>query len=90
MIKVGSNGLPVAQGLYDPRYEHDACGIGFVANFKGQKSHDIIKKGIQVLTDTRAESISLKGDGVQISLDQDGSQADLEVAALLVAVGRRL
>src|SRR5436305_7073980 len=42
-------GLPPAQGLYDFRYEHDACGIGFVANIKGQKSHDIIVKGIQVL-----------------------------------------
>ena len=44
-----STGLPPAQGLYDPRGEHDACGIGFVANIKGQKSHDIIVKGIQVL-----------------------------------------
>ena len=44
-----SSGLPPAQGLYDPRFEHDACGIGFVANIKGQKSHDIIVKGIQVL-----------------------------------------
>src|SRR5450432_1750418 len=42
-------GLPRAQGLYDPRNEHDACGIGFVANIKGQKSHDIILKGIQIL-----------------------------------------
>ncbi len=42
-------GLPPAQGLYDPRNEHDACGIGFVANIKGQKSHDIIVKGIQIL-----------------------------------------
>ncbi len=43
------SGLPEPQGLYDPRFEHDACGIGFVANIKGQKSHDIIVKGIQVL-----------------------------------------
>ena len=42
-------GLPSAQGLYDPRHEHDSCGIGFVANLKGQKSHDIIQKGIQIL-----------------------------------------
>ncbi len=42
-------GLPEAQGLYDPANERDACGIGFVANIKGQKSHDIIVKGIQVL-----------------------------------------
>ncbi|HTQ57328.1 MAG TPA: glutamate synthase large subunit [Bryobacteraceae bacterium] len=42
-------GLPEPQGLYDPRFEHDACGIGFVASIPGRKSHDIIQKGIQVL-----------------------------------------
>jgi glutamate synthase domain-containing protein 2/glutamate synthase domain-containing protein 1/glutamate synthase domain-containing protein 3 len=42
-------GLPKAQGLYDPRHEHDACGIGFVANISGEKSHDIILKGIEIL-----------------------------------------
>ena len=44
-----STGLPSPQGLYDPQYEHDACGIGFVASIKGHRSHDIILKGIQVL-----------------------------------------
>ncbi|MBZ5549122.1 MAG: hypothetical protein LAO22_14380 [Acidobacteriia bacterium] len=43
------HGLPPAQGLYDPAHEHDACGMGFVASVKGQKSHDIVRKGIQVL-----------------------------------------
>ena len=33
------------QGLYDPRFEHDACGVGFVANIKGVKSHDIVAEG---------------------------------------------
>ena len=42
-------GLPEPQGLYDPRHEHDACGIGFVANISGEKSHDIILKGIEIL-----------------------------------------
>src|SRR5579864_9179616 len=49
MDPTDSRGLPARQGLYDPAHEHDACGIGFVANIKGQKSHDIILKGIQVL-----------------------------------------
>ncbi|MGE5647908.1 MAG: glutamate synthase large subunit [Acidobacteriota bacterium] len=44
-----SRGLPAPQGLYDPACERDACGIGFVVNIKGEKSHDIILKGIQVL-----------------------------------------
>ena len=39
----------VKQGLYDPRYEHDACGVGVVASIKGVKSHDIIDKGLEVL-----------------------------------------
>jgi glutamate synthase (NADPH/NADH) large chain len=47
--RLKSNGLPPAQGLYDPANEHDACGIGFVASIKGNKSHDIIRKGIRVL-----------------------------------------
>jgi len=40
---------PKKQGLYDPQNEHDNCGIGFVANIKGTPSHDIVKKGLEVL-----------------------------------------
>ena len=39
----------VRQGLYDPRNEHDACGVGFVVNIKGRKSHDIIAQGLKIL-----------------------------------------
>ena len=41
--------LPPKQGLYDPRFEKDGCGIGFVANIKGHQSHDIIEKSLNVL-----------------------------------------
>lgn len=41
--------LPEAQGLYSPENEHDNCGIGFVAHIKGKPSHDIIKRGLEVL-----------------------------------------
>ena len=37
------------QGLYDPRNEHDACGVGFVVNIKGRKSHDLIRQGLKIL-----------------------------------------
>jgi glutamate synthase domain-containing protein 2/glutamate synthase domain-containing protein 1/glutamate synthase domain-containing protein 3 len=40
---------PKAQGLYEPSQEHDGCGIGFVANISGAKSHDIVLKGVQIL-----------------------------------------
>jgi glutamate synthase (NADPH/NADH) large chain len=55
------------QGLYDRSYEHDACGIGFVANIKGKKSYDIIRRGLEVLERMEhrgAESADNKtGDG---------------------------
>ena len=41
---------PGKQGLYDPAYEHDACGVGFIVDIKGRKSHQILKQGLQILT----------------------------------------
>ena len=43
-------GLPPKQGLYDPEQEKDSCGIGFVVNIKGQKSHTIVTEGRRVVT----------------------------------------
>ncbi len=42
-------GLPPKQGLYDPQFEHDACGLGFVVNIKGRKSHEIVTQAITIL-----------------------------------------
>jgi glutamate synthase (NADPH/NADH) large chain len=41
--------LPPKQGLYDPANEHDACGVGFVAHIKGEKSHQIVRQGLTIL-----------------------------------------
>ncbi|GHH98935.1 glutamate synthase large subunit [Neobacillus kokaensis] len=41
--------LPIKQGLYDPKHEHDACGIGFIANFRGEISHQMIQQGLSML-----------------------------------------
>jgi glutamate synthase (NADPH) large chain len=63
-------GFPKAQGLYNPQNEHDGCGIGFVTQIKGIKSHDIVKKGLEVLvnmTHRGAESAdNVSGDGAGI------------------------
>lgn len=40
---------PEKQGLYDPQFEHDACGVGFIVHQKGQKSHDIVQQGLTIL-----------------------------------------
>lgn len=42
-------GLPEKQGLYDPQFEHDACGVGFVCQMKGKRSHDIIQQALTIL-----------------------------------------
>ncbi|HSE32085.1 MAG TPA: glutamate synthase large subunit [Pyrinomonadaceae bacterium] len=63
---------PAKQGLYDPRFEHDACGMGFVVDISGRKSHRIVEQAIQVLfnLEHRGASGSEKntGDGAGILL----------------------
>ena len=41
--------FPLKQGLYDPRFEHDSCGVGFIAHIKGKKSHDMVRHGVEIL-----------------------------------------
>src|SRR5208282_560071 len=40
---------PPKQGLYDPQFEHDACGLGFIVNMKGKKSHQLVSDALQIL-----------------------------------------
>lgn len=44
-----SIGFPTKQGLYNPQFEHDSCGIGFVVNIKGKKSNEIVRQALTVL-----------------------------------------
>src|SRR5262245_50962774 len=43
------NQAPGPQGLYDPQFEHEACGVGFVVHMKGRKSHTIVEQALQIL-----------------------------------------
>ena len=65
-----SHGLPPAQGLYDPANEHDACGVGFVVNLHGRKSHQIVRQGLEVLENLTHRGACgcdpLTGDGAGI------------------------
>ncbi len=45
----GRTGLPPRTGLYDPQFEHESCGVGFVVNIKGRKSHGIIRQALEAL-----------------------------------------
>jgi len=71
------NHLPEKQGLYDPRFEHDACGVGFVCNIKGKASNDIVKNGIEVLNKlahrgaTGSDPKTGDGAGILIQMPHD-------------------
>ena len=66
--------LPIAHGLYDPRFEHDACGVSFVANIKGVRSREIVTLGITALCNmehrgaTGAEADTGDGAGILIQV----------------------
>ncbi len=64
--------VPERQGLYDPANEHDACGVGFVAHVKGQKSHGIVEQGLLILKNLDHRGAvgadPLQGDGAGILL----------------------
>ena len=69
-----ASSLPKAQGLYDPAYEKDACGVGFVAHIKGTRSRDILDKGIRLMCNLEhrgaegAEPKTGDGAGIKISI----------------------
>jgi len=87
--------LPQQQGLYDPRQEHDACGVGFVAHIKGKKSHDMISQGLQILENLTHRGATgadpLAGDGAGILLQIPDAFMRAQCAAqgvVLPEVGR--
>jgi len=87
--------FPKKHGLYDPRNEHDACGVGFVAHIKGQQSHAIVRQGLQILENlTHRGAVGadpLAGDGAGILIQIPDGFLRAECAALgieLPAPGR--
>ena len=65
---------PPAQGLYDPAFEHDACGVAFVVDLHGTRSHDLVEKGITALVNldhrgaSGAETNTGDGAGILIQI----------------------
>ena len=83
-------GLPPKQGLYDPEHEHDACGIGFVADIKGRRSHDIVQKGLEVLVNLTHRGACgcdpETGDGAGLLLQMPHTFFERECDALGIAL----
>ncbi|MBA4017103.1 MAG: glutamate synthase large subunit [Pirellula sp.] len=67
---INQGGLPPREGLYDPDNEHDACGVGFVVDIQGRKSHEIVRRGLEILVNLTHRGATgcdpLTGDGAGI------------------------
>jgi len=67
-------GLPPKQGLYDPNFEHDSCGIGFIVNIKGKRSNEIVKQANEILRNLEHRGAcgceSNTGDGAGILMQK--------------------
>ena len=80
--------FPPKQGMYDPAHEHDACGIGFVAHIKGQRSHDIVQQALDVLVclDHRgargAETNTGDGAGILLQIPDRFLRAEMAAAGV--------
>ncbi len=79
----GTSAFPAKQGLYDPRNEHDACGVGFVAHMRGEKSHGIVKDGLFMLENLThrgavgADPLMGDGAGMLVQIPDDFLREDM-------------
>src|ERR1700749_1779062 len=85
-------GFPEEQGLYDPRNEHDACGIGFVVHIKNKKSHEIVRQGLEILINLNHRGATgadpRAGDGAGILLQMPDGLMRAEAKAMGVTLPR--
>ncbi|MCI0654658.1 MAG: glutamate synthase large subunit, partial [Methylococcaceae bacterium] len=74
--------FPKRQGLYDPHNEHDACGVGFIVHIKGQKSHSVVKQGLELLRNLThrgavgADPLAGDGAGILIQIPDEFFRAE--------------
>jgi glutamate synthase (ferredoxin) len=79
---------PAAQGLYDPQHEHDSCGVGFVVDIQGRKSHEIVSNALSVLMNLLhrgacgCEANTGDGAGILIQIPHQFFQHEFEREAL--------
>ena len=80
--------FPKKQGLYDPAFEKDSCGVGFVMNMKGEKSHEIITQGLEILKKLEhrgacgADSATGDGAGILIQIPHQFFQVECKKSGI--------
>ncbi|MGL4396095.1 MAG: hypothetical protein ACRCS9_06110, partial [Hyphomicrobium sp.] len=83
---VDASGRPKPQGLFDPALERDACGVGFIAHLKGQKSHKIVEDALKILENLEhrgavgADPLSGDGAGILIQIPHDFFASEAKAA----------
>src|SRR5260221_3439066 len=83
-LRLPFSSLPEKSGLYDPRFEHDACGVSFVVDIKGRRSHDIVATALGALCnlDHRgaqgAETNTGDGAGILIQVPDEFLRANVD------------
>ncbi|MBS0270496.1 MAG: glutamate synthase subunit alpha, partial [Proteobacteria bacterium] len=84
--EIGDANRPAAEGLFDPALERDACGVGFIANLKGRKSHAIVEGALKILENLEhrgavgADPLSGDGAGILIQIPHDFLAAETKSA----------
>jgi glutamate synthase (NADPH/NADH) large chain len=85
-----SKGFPSQQGLYDPKNEHDACGVGFVVDIKNRATHKIVTQGLEILANlTHRGAVGadpLAGDGAGILIQLPDAFLRAEAEALKISL----
>ena len=83
----------VCEGLYDPAFEHDACGVGFVVNMHGEKSHQIVRQGLEILVNLTHRGACgcdpLTGDGAGILVQMPHEFFAAKLAELKITLPAR-
>jgi glutamate synthase (NADPH/NADH) large chain len=81
---MNQNGLPEKQGLYNPSMEKDSCGVGFIAHIKGEKSHEILQQGLEILKNLQhrgavdADANTGDGSGVLLQIPHEFLKQETE------------
>ena len=76
-FRINASGVPKPTGLYDPKNDHDSCGVGFIARIDGVSLHAVVEQGIRILVNLEHRGAlggdKSTGDGAGLLLDANST-----------------